>query len=513
MNQKSSPTKFYQMITIYIIIVAIFVLAGANYCGRIFVSWLWMRKKRNFEINPGKRKFFIIIPILDETLRLPETVEYFIQNFCTKNSHQIILVTTEKEKDYFKEKTKKLVKKIDSIDNQDDLIKLAGSLLLENCDLKNCNLISAKGLLIKRVMERDDTIKCVDKLCKKFSPHIKSFHYPEPDGKMAHQINFAVKKINFFFKTEEDTIFAIYNADSRPDNKTFEYVDSFAPKDNNRFVFQQHGNYLKNYRQFSGININDSILTSAALWQTKWSLGIEMFNTLLQDPIKNYPKWLTKFVYPANYCVGHGLFITKEIYDKIGGLSETTYNEDAEFGLELSYFEIPILPIPFFDSSDSPNSTKSLYLQKSGWFFNPLQAFNYYKLIVGKYRHKKLDKVKLFIMAVKFFLYAVYWFLGPILFFVMLVVAFLNLHTFFWFLLLYIGYLLIPTTFAWILISNLDKRGIENTKDLNLLINIVIGSGLAYLIHGLSATKAIGSLVKKVFLGQEIAKNKTEMKI
>ncbi len=392
------------------------------------------------------------------------------------------------------------------------MIDLANLLKIKHDDLGGKDLSSLKTILSARAKKRDDTIKCANRLYNKFKPYVKVFHYPRTDGKMAHQVNYGVKKSKYFLKTDDSTIFAIYNADSKPDKLTFDYVNSVAPKDNS-FIFQQHGNYLKNYHYYNCANIRNAILFSAAQWQTKWSLGVELFNALLQAPAKKLPSWAKRYLYPANYCVGHGLFITQMIYEKIGGLSETTYNEDAEFGLELSYFEIPITPIPFFDLSDSPNSIKSLYIQKSGWFFNPLQAFSYYSLINNKYKNTKMDRIKLFSMSFRFFLYAAYWLMGPVLFLSILLSSLLDIAFLYWFISAYFGYLIIPTMFSWVVINNLDLNKTFKVNKTKPILDIIMGSGLAYLLHGMSAYRTLLLIIKKKLFGTEIIKNKTETTI
>ena len=53
------------------------------------------------------------------------------------------------------------------------------------------------------------------------------------------------------------------------------------------------------------------IVFSAIMWQNRWSIAYELPRT-----IDNFKFGIKKF----NYVIGHGIALSKEIYNKIGGL-------------------------------------------------------------------------------------------------------------------------------------------------------------------------------------------------
>jgi hypothetical protein len=81
---------------------------------------------------------------------------------------------------------------------------------------------------------------------------------------------------------------------------------------------------------------------------------------------------------------------------------EDTHNEDAIFGLEISYEKKTIFPILFFDVADAPNTVKGLFFQKATWFFWPFQAPPYFKKL--KATISEVDETRLFFLSSKLFL-------------------------------------------------------------------------------------------------------------
>lgn len=299
----------------------------------------------------------MLIPVLDEMKRLPETLDYFLNEFKDLNL-KIVIITTEKEREFKNEPS------FDTIDF-------------------SCQMSSVDSRIIH-------------------------YHYPFVSGKMAHQLNYGIRKLSE--EIDLTSVFlAVYNADSRPHTKTFNWVLEMANKNKDLQVFQQYGDYTKNLYAFRGF-FQKSILTSVALQQTQWSIGAEIFRALKQFKIKNSKSVLKA---PFNHCIGHGLIFTKDIFDQVGGFSEKSHNEDAIFGLKLSYLGKTIMPIPVFDMSDTPDKVGSLVQQRENWYFGPMQAFYYYKEIIKEDVGVTINRKRLFILCCKLFRNAINWALGP----------------------------------------------------------------------------------------------------
>lgn len=171
---------------------------------------------------------------------------------------------------------------------------------------------------------------------------------PNTDGTMATQINYAIKGLS------DNDIVAIYNIDSQPERNTFKYVLNNI----NESIVLQQVSYFDD--QLKGV------MKGAENWQNRWSLIYEM------------GKYLSNRKCEFKYCIGHGLFIYKKIFDKIGLFSETEINEDNEFGYRLNINNILIKPIPYMEQADFAKSKKIYIKQQSTWVNGPLYAFKYY---------------------------------------------------------------------------------------------------------------------------------------
>lgn len=191
--------------------------------------------------------------------------------------------------------------------------------------------------------------KLNDEIKKQKAVNISVINCPNTIGTMANQINYIIKKL------KEDDIIAIYNIDSQPELKTFKYVLNNIT---DNIVLQQ-------------VSFFDDKLTgimkSAENWQNRWSVVYEM------------GKYLSNKELEFKYCIGHGLFLKKKIFDKIGYFSENEINEDNEFGYRLNINNISIKPIPFMEQADFAKNKKIYIKQQSTWVNGPLYAFRYFK--------------------------------------------------------------------------------------------------------------------------------------
>jgi hypothetical protein len=432
---------------IFITIFVSFTLISFFWYYKIYYSIKWIRRETQKRAEKIFRRdvVYLLIPVLNEVDRLNETIEYFVDNFNNLDNLHIVIVTTEKE---------------------------------------------------KRMPGFENTIDLASKLALKYEK-VDAIHYPGRNGYMAHQLNYAINNILKDAK-KKNILFGVYNADSRPHPETIDWI--LAKRNDGYRVFQQYGDYRKNLNGSMGFS--GAILKSAAYWQTRWSLGFEIYHALKQFGCKK--GWR----YPLNYCIGHGLFFTGEIFERIQGFSEASHNEDAIWGLELSFDNEFIMPVPFFDRSDSPDMVNSLFVQKSNWFWGPLQAFKYCKIIIKRRKIKKpTDKALLFGFALRLFMHAVYWVLGPMCLIIFLLLAVGSNSLFTWML-----FVLLPIMFFWI--PNLMVyRLLDNGKDERLSCISSFYSLLCYYLHGLSACRTIVLIAANHLFRIPIKKEKTEMKI
>ena len=279
------------MLYVILLCIVLLIFTDIKSLIRLKKSYLFLNKKHDLSHKTSK-KIIVVIPAMNEVNNVEESVNYFKK---INDICDIIYVTTSKEKS---------MATYDKINNEIEIQKVN---------------------------------------------NIKVINSPNIEGTMANQINYAINELN------DDDIIAIYNIDSKPDRKTFEYV---LKKINDNLVLQQVSYFDDD---LSGI------MKSAQNWQNRWSVVYEM------------GKYLSDLKLEFKYCIGHGLFIKKKIFDKIGYLSEDEINEDNEFGYRLNINNISIKPIPFMEHADFANNKKIYIKQQSTWVNGPLYALKYYR--------------------------------------------------------------------------------------------------------------------------------------
>ncbi len=438
-NLKKMKILLSESVSLILLYISIFFLfIGFYWIYKIFYSYNWLKNKRKKIKNVDYTQiFYVIIPVLNEEKIIKQTSKYFLKILKKYKNSKLVFVTTAKEKE----------KTIDIINN-----------------------ITNKT---KKVLH---------------------FHYNQTDGVMAHQLNYAIKKILKNKKNKNNYFFVIYNADSRPNQKTFNYV--FSKEKKNKNVFQQYGNYALNIDSFNNSYIFSSlILYASASWQNRWSLGIELFKGI--NNLNNF-----KLLKPISYCIGHGLFIKKNVLKKVGYFCTKTHNEDSILGFTLNNLNEKIYPIPYFDKCESPNLLSTLFYQKINWFFGPGQFIDYYKIIKKKKLYKNI--LMLLLYTIKMMFLATSWLFGPLLFLFFLLLSLTNTYLFFYFIFVYIIFLVIPNYFGLILLNKKIKQ-----NRIIIFLKIFIGSFFAYILHGISGWVGFFKYLLKKIFNIKIKKDKT----
>lgn len=312
---------------------------------------------------------------------------------------------------------------------------------------------------------------------------------------MAHQLNYAVERM------PSNGLYAVYNADSRPEPKTFSWIAQHSST-TKQLLFQQYGIYTKNYSYIKA----RSLLIANMYWQCRWTIGFEYYRAASAMRRKKWPAPMRAF----NYCIGHGLFISADLIKQIR-FSETTTNEDAILGLEATLRHIPIQPVPYFDLSESPDRVSSIYHQKTNWYQGPFQASLYFRLL--KTRYPDTDIASLALNCLKLFSHAVYWIVGPltVVLCVTMTVA-VSITTppqsyILLFILPPLAFLILPGLLAHVVCKRLDIAGYTSSPAIHLFKSLLLGSLPSYIVHGAAGIRGL-LLSKRILHGTKI---KTKM--
>ena len=302
--------------------------------------------------------------------------------------------------------------------------------------------------------------KLNEEIKKAKATNLKVINCPNTEGTMANQLNYGIKDL------DNDDIIAIYNIDSKPERRTFIY----AEKEIDDNIVLQQVSYFDDKLKW--------IIKSAENWQNRWSIVYEMGRYLNNSSIA------------FKYCIGHGLFIKKKVFDKYGYLSEKDINEDNEFGYRLNINDIMIKPIPFMEQADFAKTVKIYIKQQSTWVNGPLYAFKYYNN-----NHKS---IKNFIRSCLNFKAFISWWLFPILCYSSLVISLFHCYLLSIILLLLI--IIYVTGINYLSSRILIKKGYIKTK---YHINI-ISDLLFFMVH------TFGSFITiyKLITGKNNIKNK-----
>lgn len=390
---------------------------------RIVYVYKSIKKSRSKQLSNHRpnTSIHIILPVLNEDRRLKDFVDYFHTLKKKFPSLDLWLVTTEREKHQY-----------------------AGAKTIE-----------------------------LSQEYAKTTQSIHHVHYPHTSGVVAHQLNYVLDYI------PANGFTSIYNADSRPDQRTFSWM--LSQDDSKPQVFQQYGIYTKNLEYLLSQPMKFLLLANA-FWQVRWSIGLEYYRSDSSTRRHNWPEITHAF----SYCISHGLFVTTGFLKQLR-FSETTINEDAIFGIESAMQNVDIQPIPYFDTAESPDSVRSIYEQKTNWYQGTFQAPLYYKNL----KENAQSKIKLLLICTQQFSYSFYWILGPV--FITAMIALSLINTFFHptdilYLLAPLSFLILPALASQLALNELENGKVSIPK---LLTWLLLGSVPAYIIHGAAGINGI----------------------
>ncbi len=481
------------------LITAYFLILGAYWHVKLLVSALWLKRNRRSEPAGGKDAgFLLVVPVLEEERIIRETVAYFLSLLDGFPDSRLVIVTTDKElsnRARERESFAEFVAACGSTEKLQRRTKLATGRMPDN----GLALAPMKAEALRLWAEKPNTI---DLLAEMRADKLLVINYPRTDGRMAHQLNYAIRYLLENRLWEDGQLLGVYNADSRPEPDTLRYLA--AHRGPGYEVFQQYGDYLGNHEDIlRRPALERAILLASSAWQNRWSVGFELFNNFKQALLADREAGSVDLLYPFNYCVGHGLFFTRPVAEETGGFSEDTQNEDAVFGLELNFRKRYIRPVPYFDRASSPDSVRSLFLQKATWFFGPFQTPAYYAKLRAKFGpagHRRL-----LALSAQLFSHAVVWVLHPLLLFALFADALLGAG---WggFFVVYLVFLVSPTFLSFLL-----TRGQIKTKAIQAFVLIAFGSFFAYCLHGLSACYTILRTAAASLRGEPLVKYKTRI--
>ncbi|MGH3719621.1 MAG: hypothetical protein ACRDRI_12455 [Pseudonocardiaceae bacterium] len=201
---------------------------------------------------------------------------------------------------------------------------------------------------------------------------VRHLHYPDKDGVMVHQVNFAAHAE--LARLAEDGIdpqqvwLAVYNADSRPHPATLDvlaHVTRGSPQQGPRIV-QQSALFTTNLRAFPP-GARGAVLAGVALLQSRWTLAREVPRLRRQagQARRSGVRWPR-----LAHCVGHGLFIRGDEFLVSGGLPTEPMNEDLAFGYFACVNGTSIEPLPLLEHGDSPAAPAGVVRQARQWFWS-----------------------------------------------------------------------------------------------------------------------------------------------
>lgn len=497
---------------IYIVyfLVLIYVLNGMR---NLHSSFNFLRKGQM--LNDGnhyktsKTKICILIPVLREQEVIRSNLKMFTN---LKGDYELIYITTEKES--FEKKSgfarlqsrKNIILQTKSqdffVENLVGLFPKSISTELFYSRRQFNDAVKFWGHLLKKFEEFPTTSQIITHFLqtnRKECSNTRLLHFPNKDGLMAHQLNYACEDL-LKDHDPQNTFILIYNADSSvgPD-----VLDVFIREiQNGETVIFQPSLFLANYQDFPS-NFRGWILKCIALAQSRWTLIHEI------PRIRAQYKQDLHTIYESAHLVGHGTCVRLDTLMSVGRFPVQFLNEDLALGYFLALKGERISIVTILENAESPSSILSVINQYTTWFYGAMDYVSYYKHAV---QVLSLPKFKALIWAGVNTVRAGIWLLAPWIWMSLILIPLLQLTP----LLSFISMLtfLFYTIYVYWLIARFVSHNPyvlgKKTFPVHVENGMIFATPVAYVIWGIGPTR---SLMQKFFMfifGKKIEKKKTE---
>lgn len=358
------------LLVVYIIVgICIFLQAERGILDT--VSFLRLFQNLNNEKNgPNSGKpVFILLPVLREQIRIEETVKELCEaSRLNANAARVVVIAT----------------------------------IREQADIEE-----GQGLTTMQVVENSMR----SGLLQTFKSKIILLEEQNLQGNMASQLNYAVEHLLKNFS--EDSLFLVYNSDSRVSQSTFRSLEVYSDKN---AAFQQPCAYVAAMSPSSS-----SFQNALSLFQSWYCLGHE--SSLVQRYQQNSKRNL-------GIIVGHGSGMTLGLNKRMGGYPQDLLTEDLTFGFLLSAQSIPIKQMLALEVAGVPDNLSVFIKQGSVWFWNYLGYFSCYQKSLAL----EVSKIRLVLLLAKGISRGIYWFSSTL--FIIIPIVIIIVHG--WYLALFI---------------------------------------------------------------------------
>lgn len=276
---------------------------------------------------------------------------------------------------------------------------------------------------------------------------------------MAEQLNYMLENLENIFNKRidlENTYLALYNADSRPNENTFEELNK---KIENNDVIQQYSYCMQNYEKIKGI------IKGFSIYQSNFELKTGLINSFFKSNIL------------YTHVVGHGLIINIKLLKALGNFNTDFWCEDIYLGIQLKFNNIKITPLLTLENMETPDKLRKIIKQNSVWFKTTIQFWKIYKDIVKRKQTK--NKISGLLGVVNEFRCAINWISFPIVLLISIIIPIIIRNYLLLLLVIasYVLYIIVNTVCTINIINKLDNKKYKAT--IKLIINVLIATTIS----------------------------------
>ncbi|HEY1776348.1 MAG TPA: glycosyltransferase family 2 protein [Solirubrobacteraceae bacterium] len=195
----------------------------------------------------------------------------------------------------------------------------------------------------------------------------RQLHYPRFNRTYGEQVRWGVEQVRQTCASADYVL--LVNADSRIDDEGIRQL--LGAVHQGYACVQQSAVFLANFAHLNPVPAAEALL------QSTWTVETELFRYLAGS---GTIRWLPQRVQSIWYqhSVGHGLLISMDLLDLIGGLPNPDIGlEDSALGYLIRSHGERVRPLRRLELADAPSSVRALLRQRATWVRGPIGALWY----------------------------------------------------------------------------------------------------------------------------------------
>jgi hypothetical protein len=306
-------------------------------------------------------RIVVLLPALREQGLVKDTLSWYAQLSYPRSALDVVVVTTAREGHEWESRREAALARAEAATGPDELEQA----LVGVVPRTERQALAARGTPTRdEIVRAVDAVRSTEELARELvdeldeagqGPGFHVVNYPKVDGRKGSQLNYAIEWAYQQLEVTEDTYFAVFDFDARPDLRTFRMLHATATGGDGAPAFVQQVQVPLLTRDRAARRL---LIQGFTLFAARRALGVEVGRILLLRLARRLPAVLAPLLRPMVYGIGSGMFLRAGSLGRLGTFPEP--HDDLAIGYRASLLGERIAVLPSFNLVEPYGSVRQL---------------------------------------------------------------------------------------------------------------------------------------------------------